>query len=124
MLPPVTEMERPMMADLAARAMDELIRLAQAGRQLWDKGVPGGAPEMLNVAAYDSLFAAPGGAFRPPDIGVEGSRDSGLVFMSAVALVDVFMDTVRVHSHLYLHLPPACFDRRVILMIHYCCCCC
>ena len=124
MLPPVTEMERPMMADLAARAMDELIRLAQAGRQLWDKGVPGGAPETLNVAAYDSLFAAPGGAFRPPDIGVEGSRDSGLVFMSAVALVDVFMDTVRVHSHLYLHLPPACFDRRVILMIHYCCCCC
>ncbi|KAG2604955.1 homeobox-leucine zipper protein ROC8-like [Panicum virgatum] len=93
MLPPVTEMERPMMADLAARAMDELIRLAQAGRQLWDKGVPGGAPETLNVAAYDSLFAAPGGAFRPPDIGVEGSRDSGLVFMSAVALVDVFMDT-------------------------------
>jgi len=62
MLPPVTEMERPMMADLAARAMDELIRLAQAGRQLWDKGVPGGAPETLNVAAYDSygkLYLSP-----------------------------------------------------------------
>ncbi|RLM54948.1 hypothetical protein C2845_PM10G05820 [Panicum miliaceum] len=93
MLPPVTKMERPMMVDLAARAMDELIRLAQAGRQLWVKGVPGDAPETLNVAAYDSLFTAPGGAFRPPDISVEGSRDSGLVFMSAVALVDVFMDT-------------------------------
>uniref|UniRef100_A0A0A9BJ40 START domain-containing protein n=1 Tax=Arundo donax TaxID=35708 RepID=A0A0A9BJ40_ARUDO len=90
---PVTEMERPMMAEIAARAMDELIRLAQAGEHIWVKGPPGDARETLNVATYDSLFAKPGGAFRPPDINVEGSRDSGLVFMSAVALVDVFMDT-------------------------------
>ncbi|RCV20772.1 hypothetical protein SEVIR_4G083900v4 [Setaria viridis] len=90
---PVTEMERPMMVDMAARAMDELIRLAQAGEQLWAKGVAGDARETLNVATYDSLFAKPGGEFRPPDINVEGSRDSALVFMSAVALVDVFMDT-------------------------------
>jgi len=92
---PVTEMERPMMVDMATRAMDELIRLAQAGDQIWVKGMPGEAREVLNVATYDSLFAKPGGAFRPPDINVEGSRDSGLVFMSAVALVDVFMDTVH-----------------------------
>ncbi|XP_066371669.1 homeobox-leucine zipper protein ROC8-like [Miscanthus floridulus] len=90
---PVTEMERPMMVDMATRAMDELIRLAQAGDQIWVKGMPGDAREVLNVATYDSLFAKPGGAFRPPDMNVEGSRDSGLVFMSAVALVDVFMDT-------------------------------
>ncbi|AQK83084.1 homeobox-leucine zipper protein ROC8 [Zea mays] len=90
---PVTEMERPMMVDMAARAMDELIRLAQAGEQIWVKGVPGDAREVLDVGTYDSLFAKPGAAFRPPDINVEASRDSGLVFMSAVALVDVFMDT-------------------------------
>jgi homeobox-leucine zipper protein len=129
MLPPVTEMERPMMIDLAARAMDELIRLAQAGRQLWVKGVPGDALDTLNVAAYDSLFAAPGGAFRPPDISVEGSRDSGLVFMSAVALVDVFMDTVHIQLP-PLHVLPSVVLRsvcshlwRAILMIHCCCCC-
>ncbi|KAL6605992.1 hypothetical protein ACP70R_041645 [Stipagrostis hirtigluma subsp. patula] len=87
---PVPEMERPMMADMAARAMDELIRLAQAGEHVWAKG--DAARETLNVATYDSLFSKPGGAFRPPDITVEGTRDSGLVFMSAAALVDVFMD--------------------------------
>jgi homeobox-leucine zipper protein len=102
---PVTEMERPMMVDMAARAMDELIRLAQAGEQIWVKGVPGDAREVLDVATYDSLFAKPGAAFRPPDINVEASRDSGLVFMSAVALVDVFMDTVRTHSLTSLRLP-------------------
>ncbi|WVZ82025.1 hypothetical protein U9M48_029341 [Paspalum notatum var. saurae] len=91
---PVTEMERPMMVDMAARAMDELIRLAQAGDHVWVKqGVLGDTREALNVATYDSLFAKPGAAFRPPDINVEGSRESGLVFMSALALVDVFMDT-------------------------------
>lgn len=100
---PVTEMERPMMVDMATRAMDELIRLAQAGDQIWVKGMPGDAREMLNVATYDSLFSKPGVAFRPPDMNVEGSRDSGLVFMSAVALVDVFMDTVRTHSFPFLY---------------------
>lgn len=99
---PVSEMERPMMVDMAARAMDELIRLAQAGDQIWVKGMPGDAREILNVANYDTLYAKPGGAFRPPDVNVEGSRDSGLVFMSAVALVDVFMDTV--HSFTFLSL--------------------
>ena len=97
---PVTEMERPMMVDMATRAMDELIRLAQAGEQIWVQGMPGDAREVLDVATYDSLFAKPGGAFRPPEINVEGSRDSGLVFMSAVALVDVFMDTVLINAFL------------------------
>jgi homeobox-leucine zipper protein len=92
---PVSEMERPMMAEMAARAMDELIRVAQAGDHLWVKasGVPD-AREVLNVDTYDSIFAKPGSSFRGPDVHVEGSRDSGLVFMSAIGLVDVFMDSV------------------------------
>ncbi|KAL5225320.1 hypothetical protein ABZP36_011959 [Zizania latifolia] len=95
---PVTDMERPMMAEMAARAMEELIQLAQAGDHVWAKspggGVSGGdARETLNVDTYDNIFSKPGGSFRAPNINVEGSRVSGLVFMSAVALVDVFMDT-------------------------------
>jgi homeobox-leucine zipper protein len=89
----VSEMERPMMAEMATRAMDELIRMAQAGEHLWVKA---GGREVLNVDTYDSVFAKPGAAsFRGPDVHVEGSRDSGLVFMSAVGLVDMFMDSVK-----------------------------
>jgi homeobox-leucine zipper protein len=88
----VPELERPMMADMATRAMDELIRMAQAGEQLWAR--TGGGREVLNVDTYDSIFAKPGGSFRGPDVHVEGSRDSGLVFMSAIGLVDMFMDSV------------------------------
>ncbi|CAM0943827.1 unnamed protein product [Alopecurus aequalis] len=91
---PVSEMERPMMAELATRAMDELIRLAQAGEHLWAKA-PGGR-EVLNVDTYDSVFAKPGNSsFRGPDVHVEGSRDACLVLTSAVGLVDVFMDSSK-----------------------------
>ncbi|KAJ1281229.1 hypothetical protein BS78_04G291400 [Paspalum vaginatum] len=92
----VSEMERPMMAEMATRAMDELIRMAQAGEHLWVR--TGGGPdarEVLNVDTYDGIFAKPGSSFRCPDVHVEGSRDSGLVFMTAVGLVDVFMDSSK-----------------------------
>uniref|UniRef100_A0A453PPG6 Homeobox-leucine zipper protein ROC8 n=4 Tax=Aegilops tauschii subsp. strangulata TaxID=200361 RepID=A0A453PPG6_AEGTS len=91
---PVSEMERPMMAEMATRAMDEFIRLAQAGEHLWVKAA--GGREVLNVDTYDSIFAKPGSSsFRGPDVHVEGSRDSCLVLTSAIALVDMFMDSVR-----------------------------
>jgi hypothetical protein len=37
----VTEMERPLIVYMAACAMDELIGLAQADKQIWVKGMPG-----------------------------------------------------------------------------------
>ena len=92
----VPEMERPMMAEMATRAMDELIRMAQAGDQLWARAAGPDGREVLNVDTYDSIFSKPGSSFRGPDVHVEGSRDSGLVFMSAIGLVDMFMDSVTI----------------------------
>ncbi|CAM0913875.1 unnamed protein product [Alopecurus aequalis] len=90
---PVTEMERPAMAGMATRAMDEVIRLAQAGDHVWVK-IPGGdGREALNVETYDNIFSKPGSSYRAADLRVEGTRDSALVCMTAAALVDVFMDT-------------------------------
>lgn len=94
----VSDLERPMMAEMATRAMDELIRMAQAGEQLWARTRGPEAREVLNVDTYDSIFAKPGSSFRGPDVHVEGSRDSGLVFMNAIGLVDMFMDSVTIRS--------------------------
>jgi homeobox-leucine zipper protein len=108
----VSEMERPMMAEMATRAMDELIRMAQAGEHLWVKT---GVREVLNVDTYDSIFAKPDGSFRGPDVHVEGSRETGLVFMSAIGLVDMFMDSVKfraainrskIYSTIYIRFAP------------------
>jgi hypothetical protein len=46
-------------------AMDELIRMAQAGERLW---VNTGGREVLHVDTYDNIFAKPGGSFLGPDV--------------------------------------------------------
>jgi homeobox-leucine zipper protein len=88
----VLDMEKPIMAEMATAAMDELVRLAQSDEPLWVK--QGDGREILSLNAYDSLFPKPGSRFRDPDIRVEASRDSALVFMDAVSLVDMLLDSV------------------------------
>jgi homeobox-leucine zipper protein len=105
---PLTNMERPMMMRTAAQAMDELTQIAQAGEHLW---IRGDERDTLIVATYEGLFSNTGAGFRPPDVSVEGSRVGSMVFMSAVALVDVFMDTVRAHSSPFV--PSCCPVERV-----------
>nr|XP_019704584.1 homeobox-leucine zipper protein ROC8 [Elaeis guineensis] len=88
----VSDIEKPIMADMATNAMEELIRLVQTDEPLWTK--PGGdGREILNLETYDRIFPKLRHQFKSPDILIEASRDSGLVFMSAVALVDLFMDS-------------------------------
>nr|CAD1826194.1 unnamed protein product [Ananas comosus var. bracteatus] len=90
----VSEMEKPLMAEMAAGAMEELIRLVQTDEPLWIKHGSDGR-EVLGIETYDRIFPKPGNQFRGPDIRVEASRDSGLVFMNSVALVDMFMDSSK-----------------------------
>lgn len=88
----ISEIERPMMVDLATRSMEELIRLAQSNEPLWTRiGYDG--REILNVETYERIFSRHVHQFRPPDARVESSRDSGDVMMSSLALVDMFMDS-------------------------------
>ena len=95
---PVTEKERPLLAKMATRAMYEWIRLTQQGGNVWVK-IPGGdGRETIDVQEYDSIYSKPGSSnFRAGDIRVEGSRDSAIVCMSPVNLVEVFMDPVSPH---------------------------
>ena len=89
----ISEIEKPIMAELATNAMDELIRLVQTDEPLWVKPGSDGR-EVLHLETYDRIFPKPGHQFIGPDIRVEASRDSSLVFMSPLALVDMFMDSV------------------------------
>ncbi|KAJ3700297.1 hypothetical protein LUZ61_004002 [Rhynchospora tenuis] len=89
----ISDMEKPIMAEMATAAMDELVRLAQSEEPLWVK--QGDGKQVLNLDAYDSLFPKPGNQFRAPDIRVEATKDSALVFMNAVSLVDMFLDSSK-----------------------------
>jgi hypothetical protein len=73
-------------------SMETAVKLEQAGERLW---VNMGGHKVLNIDKYDSIFAKPGDSFRGPDVHVDGSIDLGLVFMSAIGLVDMFMSSSK-----------------------------
>lgn len=89
----ISDVDKSLMADIAASAMDELIRLVQGNEPLWMKSAADGR-ELLNLEAYERLFPRPNSHLKNPSIRTEASRDSGVVIMNDLALVDMFVDAV------------------------------
>ncbi|KAL0421700.1 UNVERIFIED_CONTAM: Homeobox-leucine zipper protein HDG11 [Sesamum latifolium] len=86
----ISDMDKSLMADIAANAMDELIRLLQSNEPLWIKSADG--RENLNLESYERMFQSPNSHLKNPNIRIEASRDSGVVIMNGLALVEMFMD--------------------------------
>lgn len=93
----VSELEKPLMVELATNAMEEFIRLVQTDEPLWMKSASDGR-DILQLETYDQMFQRPGRQLKLPDTRIEASRDSALVIMSAIALVDMLMDAVSVNQ--------------------------
>ncbi|XP_071903558.1 homeobox-leucine zipper protein HDG12-like isoform X2 [Coffea arabica] len=87
----ISDMDKSLMADIAGNAMDELIRLLQTNEPLWMKS-PVDGREVLNLESYERIFPRANTHLRSPNIRIEASRDSGVVIMNGLALVDMFMD--------------------------------
>ncbi|KAI4295862.1 hypothetical protein L6164_035862 [Bauhinia variegata] len=88
-LPVPNEADKPMIVELAVAAMEELTRLAQAGEPLW---VPNEhSTEILNEEEY--LRAFPRG-IGPKPLGLksEASRETAVVIMNHISLVEILMD--------------------------------
>lgn len=87
----ISDVDKSLMADIAASAMDELIRLLQSNEPLWIKSAADGR-ELLNLESYERVFPRPNSHLKNPSIRIEASRDSGVVIMNDLALVDMFVD--------------------------------
>ncbi|XP_050213779.1 homeobox-leucine zipper protein PROTODERMAL FACTOR 2-like [Mercurialis annua] len=85
-----TESEKPMIVELAVAAMEELMRMAQAGDPLWFS-VENGTREDLNEEEYFRAFPRGIGP-RPLGLRSEASRESAVVIMNHVSLVEILMD--------------------------------
>ncbi|KAI4298652.1 hypothetical protein L6164_032186 [Bauhinia variegata] len=88
-LPIPNEADKPMIVELAVAAMEELMRLAQAGEPLW---VPNDhSTEILNEEEY--LRTIPRG-IGPKPLGLksEASRETAVVIMNHISLVEILMD--------------------------------
>ncbi|MBA0564242.1 hypothetical protein Golob_009196, partial [Gossypium lobatum] len=89
----ISDMDKSLMSDIAANAMEELLRLLQTNEPLWIKSTNDGK-DVLNLESYERIFPKPNNThFKSPNIRVEASRDSGVVIMNGLALVNMFMDS-------------------------------
>ncbi|XP_051117026.1 homeobox-leucine zipper protein HDG11 [Andrographis paniculata] len=94
----ISDMDKSLMADFASNAMDELIKLLQTNEALWIKSPQSssdGRGEILNLESYERIFQSPNSQSKNPNVRSEASRDSGVVIMNGVALVDLFMDASK-----------------------------
>ncbi|XP_047310567.1 homeobox-leucine zipper protein PROTODERMAL FACTOR 2-like [Impatiens glandulifera] len=86
-----TEADKPMIIELAVAAMEELIRMAQAGEPLWLSSNPENNPEVLNEEEYLRTFPRGIGP-KPVGMKSEASRESAIVIMNHINLVEMLMD--------------------------------
>jgi homeobox-leucine zipper protein len=91
--PGISDMDKSLMTDVATNAMEELLRLLQANESLWMKSSTDGR-DVLNLDSYQRIFPRAMSHLKNPNVRIESSRDSGVVIMNGVALVDMFMDSV------------------------------
>ncbi|CAK9142742.1 unnamed protein product [Ilex paraguariensis] len=85
-----SEADKPMIIELAVAAMEELIRMAQVGEPLWLQGIDG-TNSLLNEEEYIRTFPR---GIGPTPIGFkcEASRETAVVIMNHLSLVEILMD--------------------------------
>nr|KJB53093.1 hypothetical protein B456_008G293300 [Gossypium raimondii] len=112
----ISDMDKSLMSDIAANAMEELLRLLQTNEPLWIKSNNDGK-DALNLESYERIFPKPHNThFKSPNIRVEASRDSGVVIMNGLALVDMFMDSMYEELQVLSPLVPT----REFYTLRYC----
>ncbi|TYJ08755.1 hypothetical protein E1A91_A11G094900v1 [Gossypium mustelinum] len=85
--------ERPMFLELALAAMNELVKMAQTDEPLWIRSLEGGR-EILNQDEYLRTFT-PCIGMKSNGFVTEASRESGMVIINSLALVETLMDSNR-----------------------------
>ncbi|KAL7244129.1 hypothetical protein ACSBR1_016378 [Camellia fascicularis] len=85
-----TEQDKPMIIELAVAAMEELIKIAQAGEPLWIPS-PDDSTEVLSEDEYLRTFPRGIGP-KPLGLKSEVSRESAVVIMNHINLVEILMD--------------------------------
>ncbi|XP_048434089.1 homeobox-leucine zipper protein HDG2 isoform X1 [Pyrus x bretschneideri] len=85
-----SEADKPMIIELAVAAMEELVRMAQMGEPLWMTSLDGSAT-VLNEDEYIRTFPRGVGP-KQNGFKTEASRESAVVIMNHINLVEILMD--------------------------------
>lgn len=88
-----TEAEKPFIIELAVAAMEEFIQMAQMGEPLWLPSIDR-RTNFLNEEEYVRLFPLGIGP-KLEGFKTEASKDTAVVFMNHIKLVEILMDAVH-----------------------------
>lgn len=88
----IPDLEKALMSETAAAAMDELVRLLQIDDPLWVKS-PSGGRCSLHRDTYESVFPR-ANHFKTSSARFESSKYSAVVVLNAMNLVDMLLDSV------------------------------
>ncbi|GMH21704.1 hypothetical protein Nepgr_023546 [Nepenthes gracilis] len=86
-------LERSVYLELALAAMDELVKMAQTDEPLWLRNIEGGR-EILRHEEYMRAFN-PGIGLKPNGYVTEATRETGMVIINSLALVETLMNSDR-----------------------------
>ena len=92
-----TEADKPMIIELAVAAMEELVRMAQMGEPLWVTSLDG-TTSVLNEEEYIRTFPRGIGP-KPTGFKCEASRETAVVIMNHINLVEILMDVVSFYNN-------------------------
>lgn len=91
------EEEKSLALELAVSSMGELVKMCQAIEPLWIRNIAENEREMLNFEEHARLFQWPLNLkSHSSELRTEASRDTAVVIMNSVTLVDAFLDAVSV----------------------------
>lgn len=88
----IPDLEKALMSEAATGAMAELVRLLQFDDPFWIKS-PTDGRYSLHRDTYDNIFPR-ANHFKTSSARFESSKDSAVVLLNAMHLVDMFMDSV------------------------------
>lgn len=88
------EEEKPVALGLAISSMDELVKMCQGTEPLWIRNNENGR-DVLNLEEHARMFPWPLNLKNHSnELRTEASRDSAVVIMNSITLVDAFLDAV------------------------------
>ena len=90
----MSEEEKSIALQFAISSVDELVKMCQLVEPLWIQNSETGK-EDLNVEEYGRMFPWPMNLKEhPSEFRTEATRDSAVVIMNSINLVDAFLDSV------------------------------
>ncbi|KAG6399190.1 hypothetical protein SASPL_140666 [Salvia splendens] len=108
----ILEEEKSLAMELAMSSMNELLKMWQTGEPLWVREADTGK-HVLNLEEYERMFSWSASLKQyPHQLRTEATRDTAVVIMNSITLVDAFLDANK-----WMELFPSIISRAKTLQV-------